>query len=49
MTAGADGNWYKPRSWYERSDDDGIQTACSRECIDAIAEKTKKPGVVLPF
>jgi len=42
------GNWFKPPSWYERSDKDGIQTACSRECIDKIAEKSGKTGVVLP-
>jgi hypothetical protein len=41
--------WHKPRSWYERSDDDGPQTACSRECIDIIAEKSGKTGVVLPI
>jgi len=43
------GRWLKPRGWYERSDDDGIQTACSRECIDRIAAKTGKTDVVLPF
>lgn len=48
MTAGQDGNWHKPASWYERSDKDGIQTACSRQCIEKIAEKTNKTGVVLP-
>lgn len=41
--------WFKPHNWYERGDDDGIQDACSRECIDKIAEKTGKTGVVLPF
>lgn len=40
--------WYKPSEWYERSDDDGTQTACSRECIEKIAEKTGKTAVVVP-
>lgn len=42
------GDWFKPRSWYERVDDDGVQTACSRECVKKIAEKTGKTNVVLP-
>jgi len=42
------GRWMKPSHWYERSDDDGIQSACSRECIDKIAEKSGKTSVVLP-
>lgn len=44
-----DHNWHKPEKWYERSDEDGIQSACSRECIDKIAEKSGKTGVVLPI
>lgn len=43
------GRWAKPHAWFERSDSDGIQTACSRECIDRIAERTGKTSVVLPF
>ncbi len=43
------GDWIKPRYWYERADEDGIQTACSRECIDKIAEQSGKTGVVLPI
>lgn len=43
------GDWFKPRSWYERSDEGGMQTACSRECIEKIAEKTGKTKVVLPI
>lgn len=35
--------------WYERSDDEGIQTACSIECVDKIAEKTGKTNIVLPI
>lgn len=41
--------WFKPSSWYERSDKDGSQIACSRECIAKIAEKTGKTDVVAPF
>lgn len=44
-----DGVAYKPRDWYQRTDDDGTQTACSRECIEIIAEKTGKTKVVLPL
>jgi len=47
--ASRQGNWFKPSSWYERTDDDGTQTACSRACIDKIAEETGKTGVVLPI
>mgnify|MGYP001198452217 CR=1 FL=1 len=43
------GQWLKPRSWYERSDKDGIQTACSRECILRIAQKTGKTSLILPI
>ena len=42
-------DWIKPRSWFERSDEDGIQSACSRECIEKIAEKSGKTSVVLPI
>ena len=41
--------WFKPRNWFERGDDDGVQTACSRECIEKIAEKSGKTAVVAPF
>lgn len=42
--------WGKPTSWYQRADDeDGIQDACSRECIDVIAKATAKTRVILPF
>ena len=47
MLAGRDGRWRKPRNWYERSDEDGIQTACSRECIDKIADESGKSRVIL--
>jgi hypothetical protein len=45
----AHGNWFKPDLWYQRSDKDGIQTACSRKCIERIAQATGKTGVVLPI
>lgn len=41
--------WFSPNSWFQRGDDDGIQDACSRECVDKIAEKTGKTKVVLPI
>lgn len=42
-------NWFKPGSWFERSDKDGIQTACSRTCIDKIASSSGKTAVVVPL
>lgn len=42
------GDWCKPSSWYQRSDKDGGQLACSRECIESVAKKTGKTGLVLP-
>jgi hypothetical protein len=39
----------KPSSWFQRGDEDGIQDACSRECVDKISKNTGKTGVVLPF
>lgn len=42
-------DWLKPRSWFQRSDKDGPQDACSRECIKKIAEKTGKTNVILPI
>ena len=45
---GRSGLVYKPRDWYSRQDDDGQQHACSRECVQKIAEKSGKTGVVLP-
>lgn len=44
----AHGQWYKPIGWFERADEDGIQTACSRACIQRIADKTGKTSTVLP-
>jgi hypothetical protein len=43
------GQWFKPDSWFERSDEDGTQTACCRECIKKISEKTGKTSVILPI
>lgn len=43
------GGWFKPKDWFERSDDDGSQVACSRECIDKIAAATGKTNVILPL
>ena len=42
-------SWHKPRAWYQRSDEDGAQLACSRECIDIVAAKSGKTRVVLPI
>ena len=41
--------WFKPRSWFQRQDEDGPQDACSRECVEKIAKESGKTGVVLPF
>lgn len=43
------GDWFKPCAWFSRSDEDGTQLACSRECITILAEKTGKTSVVLPI
>lgn len=47
-TSGGGQSWCKPLSWFQRSDKDGIQDACSRECIDKIAKALGKTGCVLP-
>ncbi len=44
----ANHSWHKPHQWYERKDEDGPQTACSRQCIDLIAKKTGKTDLVCP-
>lgn len=41
--------WFKPTKWYQRGDEDGIQDACCRECIEKIAAKSGKTGCVLPI
>ena len=43
-----DRRWFKPDHWYQRGDADGLQDACSRACIDKIAAKSGKSGLVLP-
>ena len=42
-------DYFKPGSWFQRSDKDGIQDACSRDCIDKIAAKTGKTSTVIPI
>ena len=42
------GIWFKPELWFQRSGDDGAQLACSRECIDVVAQKSDKTNIVLP-
>ena len=49
------GQWRKPSQWFERTplgDDRTTQlrnvTACSRACIELIAERTGQTRVVLP-
>lgn len=48
MASRGHSGYIKPYSWFQRSDDDGIQDACSRECISRVASKTGKTGLVLP-
>ena len=43
------GQWFDPRSWYSRRDDDGVQIACSRECIGKVSKASGKHDVVAPF
>ena len=42
-------DWLKPHNWFQRSDEDGPQDACSRECIEKIAEQSGKTPCVAPF
>ena len=46
---GASGDAFKPSSWFQRSDEDGPQHACSRACIDVVAKKTGKTDAILPI
>lgn len=48
-TYGPDGRAYKPDAWYQRSDQEGPQHACSRDCIAKVAATTGKTGLVAPF
>lgn len=43
------GDFHKPERWYIRSDEDGAQVACSRPCIDRIAEASGKTKAILPW
>ena len=43
------GQAFKPSEWYQRTDEDGTQVACSRQCLEKVAEKTGKTAVVLPI
>lgn len=46
-----DNGWHKPGAWFQRQDADGerlIQDACSRTCIERIAQESGKTSVVLP-
>lgn len=45
---GRSANALKPPSWFVRADDDGVQLACSRPCIDKVASKSGKTAVVMP-
>lgn len=40
--------FFKPHDWYQRKDEDGQQVACSRSCIEKIAAKSGKTGLVAP-
>lgn len=42
------GDFFKPHAWYQRTDEDGTQVACSRECIEKVAQDTGKTNLVLP-
>jgi len=41
--------WHKPEDWFQRSDQDGIQDACDRSCIEDIAKKSGKTCLVVPI
>lgn len=54
--AQGEGEWFgspppahKPRHWYQRSDADGVQVACSRPCIEKVAEQSGKTAIVNPM
>ena len=40
--------WFKPHEWFQRGDKDGIQDACSRECVEKVSVKTGKSSLVSP-
>jgi hypothetical protein len=39
----------KPWEWFQREDEDGIQLACSRRCIEVTAQSSGKTATVLPL
>ena len=43
------GDFFKPKDWFQRSDKEGIQVACCRNCIDKVAENSGKTRVILPI
>ena len=43
------GDTIKPSHWYSRTDKDGAQHACSRQCIEKAAAKSGKTEIVLPI
>lgn len=49
ISSRGDRNWTKPYSWFNRSDKEGIQDACSRECIETVSKKTGKTNMVMPI
>jgi hypothetical protein len=49
MTANRHGDWFKPAGWLQRTDDDGTQVACSRQCVDKVAETSGKTGCIIPL
>ncbi len=46
---GPKGEILKPSYWYQCTDKDGTQIACSRNCITLIAKKTGKSAIVAPW
>lgn len=42
-------DWHKPEHWFARSDREGAQLACSRACIEGVANASGKTGVVVPL
>lgn len=43
------GDTFKPRHWFQRTDEEGTQHACSRECVDKVAANSGKTRVILPI
>lgn len=41
--------YHKPEKWFERGDDEGMQVACSRECVEKISKESGKTAVILPI